>query len=453
MAFNPSRAAVAAAAAAAVVAALVVWRPWRPAAPVEVKREAVGPPAGSDREALAGQADRRSLIRGAFDERVDLSSMNKPSYKLGQALSLLQDIIRSKLETDVELRVNYPLFSDADKAKELLDESEIDSKLFRTMDGTPLRDVSFGFALGAVLRPVAWTFRSHPDWIEIVPRPTFEIDPEEIHVGRAAFFRDALNQTVDLSSMQEPTYKLGKTLAILQDIINAKMKTKAVRQELPPPPDSALFQPYDVAMLDTEIKFYLNDTAFPKEIDVRAILAETMGSSVLKTVNENEPLSDVTFKAVLENVLRQAKWTFKITPDFVEIIPLPSSDKDLTTRQEERVTFIQSAMKQQVDLTSLGEQPQYKLGFALTILQDLISAKMKRDVKLYVNYGMFPSAADTKTMLKEADVDMDIFKKVNGGKMPRTATFGPALDTVLRQANWTFRITPDYVEIIPLPHE
>ncbi len=198
---------------------------------------------------------------------------------------------------------------------------------------------------------------------------------------------------------------------------------------------------------------YLNDTVFPKEADVRRILAEKDVNYVLRTVNENEPLSDVTFKAVLENVLRQAKWTFKITPDFVEIIPLPSSDKDLTTRQEERVTFIRSAMDQQVDLTSLGEQPQYKLGFALTILQDLISAKMKRDVKLYVNYGMFPSAADTKTMLKEADVDMDIFKKVNGGKMPRTAKFGPALDTVLRQANWTFRITPDYVEIIPLPHE
>ncbi len=259
MAFNLSRAAVAAAAAAAVVAALVVWRPWRPAAPVEVKQEAVGPPAGSDQGALAGQAERRSLIRGAVDESVDLSSMNKPSCKLGQALSLLQDIISAKLKTDVKLRINYPLFSDADETKKLLDESEIDSKLFRTMDGTPLRDVSFGFALDAVLRPVAWTFRSHPDGIEIVPRPTFENDPEEIRGGRTAFFRDALNQTVDLSSMQEPAYKLGQTLAILQDIINAKMKTKAVRQELSAPLARAVwFRPYDVAMLDTEIKFYLN---------------------------------------------------------------------------------------------------------------------------------------------------------------------------------------------------
>ncbi len=126
-------------------------------------------------------------------------------------------------------------------------------------------------------------------------------------------------------------------------------------------------------------------------------------------------------------------------------------DRDFTPRQKQRFSILQSAMNQTLDLTSLTE-PQYKLGLVLSILQDLISTKMKTDIKLYVNYNTFPNATDAKTMLKETDVNLAALKTVNENETLREITFKTVLDTVLRQAGWAFWITPDYLEIVPVDY-
>ena len=126
-------------------------------------------------------------------------------------------------------------------------------------------------------------------------------------------------------------------------------------------------------------------------------------------------------------------------------------DRDFTPRQKQRFSILQSAMNQTLDLSTLTE-PSYKLGLVLSILQDLISVKMKTDVKLYVNYNTFPNPADAKTMLKETDVNLSSLKTVNENETLREITFKTVLDTVLRQAGWAFWITPDYLEIVPIDY-
>ncbi|WP_162136371.1 hypothetical protein, partial [Zavarzinella formosa] len=79
-------------------------------------------------------------------------------------------------------------------------------------------------------------------------------------------------------------------------------------------------------------------------------------------------------------------------------------------------------MNQTLDLSSLTE-PSYKLGLVLSILQDLISVKMKTDVKLYVNYNAYPNPADAKTMLKETEINLNSLKTVNENETLREITF------------------------------
>lgn len=126
-------------------------------------------------------------------------------------------------------------------------------------------------------------------------------------------------------------------------------------------------------------------------------------------------------------------------------------DKDFTPRQKQRFSILQSAMNQTLDLSTLTE-PSYKLGIVLSTLQDLISAKMKTDIKLYVNYNTYPNPMDAKTALKETEVNLNALKTVNENETLRDITFKTILDTILRQAGWAFWITPDYIEIVPVEY-
>jgi tetratricopeptide (TPR) repeat protein len=123
-------------------------------------------------------------------------------------------------------------------------------------------------------------------------------------------------------------------------------------------------------------------------------------------------------------------------------------DQDLTPRQKQRYRFLQNSLHQTLDLRELRGAGDFTFGALLTDIQKLVTNKTKRDVTLYINYNTFPKEA--QATLRDAKVNLNSLMDASGENLLREITFKTLLDTLCRQVNASFWVTPDYIEIVEI---
>lgn len=122
-------------------------------------------------------------------------------------------------------------------------------------------------------------------------------------------------------------------------------------------------------------------------------------------------------------------------------------DRDLNPRQKQRYSMLAASLLQTLDLREL-KGGDFAFGALLSDLQRLISARMKREVTLYINFNSFPP--EQRATLKEARVNLNSLMDATGENLLREITFKTILDTLCRQVGATFWVTPDYIEIVEI---
>jgi tetratricopeptide (TPR) repeat protein len=123
-------------------------------------------------------------------------------------------------------------------------------------------------------------------------------------------------------------------------------------------------------------------------------------------------------------------------------------DRDLTPRQKQRYQFLQNSLLQTLDLRELKGGGDFAFGSLLSDIQRLVSTKLKRDVTIYINYQTFPR--DAQATLRDARVNLNSLMDATGENLLREITFKTLLETLTRQVQASFWITPDYIEIVEI---
>ncbi|HKB02389.1 MAG TPA: VWA domain-containing protein [Gemmataceae bacterium] len=123
-------------------------------------------------------------------------------------------------------------------------------------------------------------------------------------------------------------------------------------------------------------------------------------------------------------------------------------DRDLTPRQKQRYQFLQNSLLQTLDLRELRGGGDFAFGSLLSDIQRLVSAKLKRDVTIYINYQTFPR--DAQATLRDARVNLNSLMDATGENLLREITFKTLMETLTRQVGASFWVTPDYIEIVEI---
>src|SRR5262249_15311559 len=123
-------------------------------------------------------------------------------------------------------------------------------------------------------------------------------------------------------------------------------------------------------------------------------------------------------------------------------------DRDLTPRQKQRYQFLQNSLLQTLDLRELKGGGEFAFGNLLSDIQRLVSAKLKRDVTIYINYQTFPR--DQQATLRDSRVNLNSLMDATGENLLREITFKTLLETLTPEVGASFWITPDYIEIVEI---
>jgi tetratricopeptide (TPR) repeat protein len=120
--------------------------------------------------------------------------------------------------------------------------------------------------------------------------------------------------------------------------------------------------------------------------------------------------------------------------------------EDLSPRDLNHFQMLQTALAQILDLRELRGAGDFAFGALLADLQRLASARMKRDVTIYINFHSFtPQAAQT---LRDAKVNLSSLMDATGENLLREITFKTVLDTLCRQVGAAFWVGPENIEIV-----
>ena len=123
-------------------------------------------------------------------------------------------------------------------------------------------------------------------------------------------------------------------------------------------------------------------------------------------------------------------------------------DRDMSPRAKQRYQMLQNSLIQTLDLRELKGGGDFAFGSLLTDIQRLVSIRMKRDVTLYINYSTFPM--DARQTLRDLKVNLNSLMDATGENLLREISFKTLLETLCRQVNASFWVTPDYIEIVEI---